>query len=177
MEGRDHIFMSSVTTRVQPLQWFSVVMASYLADFLINHGKPLEYGTIMIKMSCFLWRIHKMKLDPKRLVQSKKCGPMICTTVLPLIQSLEVFMTYRLPVMPIPIHPLILDVPMSSHLDRLINSWLAPRILKCQRLRCSRSFNNPYFDVISLRCNTSSWDTVTRHNWGDRLKKDCKAFN
>ena len=33
------------------------------------------------------------------------------------------------------------------------------------------------FDVISLWCNTNSWDTVTRHNWGDRLKIDCKAFN
>ena len=50
MDGRNQIFMPSVTTRVQKLYLFVVLVSSYLVDFMINHGNPLEDGASLIKL-------------------------------------------------------------------------------------------------------------------------------
>ena len=53
MDGREKIFMPSVTTRVKPLQRFGVLVVSYLVDFLINHRHPLVInGASLINIYC-----------------------------------------------------------------------------------------------------------------------------
>ena len=66
MYGRYQTFMPFVTTRVQSLQWFLVVMDSWLVYFLMNHGNSMEVIMILIKLSCSPWRVYKMKLELKR---------------------------------------------------------------------------------------------------------------
>ena len=54
MVGKENIYIPSLTTRVKPLQWFGVLVASYLVDLLINHGHPLVNGESLINNSCYL---------------------------------------------------------------------------------------------------------------------------
>ena len=65
MDGKHQIFMTIVTKRVQKLQWFGLMMASYLVDFLINYRHPLEDGVSRRNISCSLWRVHQINLDPQ----------------------------------------------------------------------------------------------------------------
>ena len=102
-----------------------------------------------------------MKSELQRCAYYKTSVTVLCDTSMPMVQPLEVVVTSAFPVMPITttIHPLILELPMRSHPDRLIHFWLAPRISKYQRLRCSRSFDNSYFNIMSLWCKTNLWET------------------
>ena len=69
MYGRENIFMPSVTTRVKPLQWFVVLVVSYLVDFLINHRHPLVInGASLINIYCTPWIFHQKKLEPQRYI-------------------------------------------------------------------------------------------------------------
>ena len=58
--------------------------------------------------------------------------------------------TYLLSLITTTIHLLILKINIISNLDKRIHFWLDPHSSKFQRLWCSRSFDNSYFDVIPL---------------------------
>ena len=54
MDGGHKISIPSLNTRVQPLQWFEVLVAYYLVDFIIIHGHHLEEDTVcLINVSCY----------------------------------------------------------------------------------------------------------------------------
>ena len=52
MYGKENIFMTSVIKRVKLFRRFGVLMASYLVDFLTNHGHPLYNLINMITIYC-----------------------------------------------------------------------------------------------------------------------------
>ena len=128
------------------------MVASYLVNFLISHGHPLEDILSLINISCSHLQFYQMKLDPQRCVESKTCVPMICFTSLSMVQYLEVVLTSAFPVTTITteICNIILELLIRTHPDRLSMIWLYTEISKCQRLRCSRSFDNFVFLCDSI---------------------------
>ena len=152
-----------------------------MVHLLINHEHIIEDIVSLIKLSCFPWIFHQVKLNHQRCAKIKTHVPMLCWTTLPMVQPLGGFVevTYTFPMAPIPTasHFLILEIPIRYHLVKLIHFWLDPYSLKCNKLKCYILFYNSYFDAIPLGLKTNSWYLATLHTWGYCINIDCTVFN